>query len=99
VPWYDDTGGETVHKLTRLADRKMAKGKRLQAVFLLILQRLLTPTPAMGFLLGSMITLFLAPVVVLRFEWTVAALTFGVIITVCAAAFQRLHDNYWEKQE
>ena len=55
-----------MHRLTRLADRKFQQGKRLQAVSLLILQKLLTPTPAMGFLLGAIVAMFMAPLVVVQ---------------------------------
>ena len=85
-----------MHRLTRLIDHKMGQGKQLQAVLLLVLQKLLTPTPAMGFILGSMVTLFLAPFVVQQLGWAIAALIFGWAIAICAAVFQKIHDRYWE---
>ena len=88
-----------MHRLTRIIDKKVAKGKMLQAVLLLVLQKLLTPTPAMGVFLGCVVTLFVAPLVILRLSEAVGPLTFGAVIVALAAGFQRYHDRYWEKPE
>ena len=89
-----------MHRLTRLADRKMGQGKQLQAVLLLTLQKLLTPTPAMGVIVGALATMTIVPLVALRMVGShplLVALVIGVIIASCAGIFQKVHDKYWEK--
>ena len=88
-----------MHRLTRLIDKKIEKGKMFQTILLLVLQRLLTPTPAMGVFLGVIVTLFLAPFVMLRLSEVAGPLTFGAVIFMLAAGFQKYHDKYWEKPE
>lgn len=88
-----------MHRLTWLIDKKTGKGKMLQAILLLVLQKLLTPTPAMGVALGCIVTLFAAPFVILRLSEVAGPLVFGAIILVLAMGFQKWHDRYWERQE
>jgi hypothetical protein len=89
-----------MHKLTRLIDRKLGRGEWLQGTLLMVLQRLLTPTPATGYIFGSVMTMFLAPFVILRIESPfVGALIVGVLTILSAMTFQKIHDNYWKNHK
>jgi hypothetical protein len=89
-----------MHRLTRLIDRKLGRGKWMQGTLLMVLQKLFTPTPATGYVFGSVMTMFLAPFVILRIESPlVGALIVGVLTILSAMAFQKIHDKYWENYD
>lgn len=88
-----------MRRLTHLADRKMAQGKSAQAVAILLFQKLLTPTPLMGFVLGGIMGVVLGAVLHKSLSIVVGAALFGLLIMTGAVAFQMVHDRYWEREE
>lgn len=86
----------TMHLRLAQIDRK-----RFKQFFFLVLLKILMPTPALGFILGGLITTtlllaFREVMLVYPFLW---ALLMGCLVVGFAIAWQVIYDHYWEGAE
>lgn len=75
--------------------------KRFKQFFFLVLLKILMPTPALGFVLGALVS----AVILIVFRGLLlsmslfGALAAGCVVATAAIVWQVIYDRYWEKAE